>query len=318
MPEPLLISNSEIQTFKDCRRRWYLTYYRELGLKRRGAKAVGARELGSRVHVALHALYADGSNPLDVLDQIYAQDISEYPEQMIELQKEQQLAKIMVEGFLVWREDEGIDEGMELIAAETVIEVASPIENVRLRGKLDQRWHRKRDGVKLFRDWKTVADMATPAMLLPMDEQFKFYMMLEQLHAREQGKDRQQWKTAGGQYAMLRKVKRTAAAKPPFYDVVEVQHNDATMRSMYYRVLKVIEEIVATRAYLDDGDTEDRMQYAVPPRPSKDCKWKCDFFAVCPLMDDGSNWQGLLAEYYTHLDPHERYNAEDDGKEVTK
>src|SRR5690348_16272394 len=27
------ISNSEVQTFKDCRRRWWLAYYRKLGLK---------------------------------------------------------------------------------------------------------------------------------------------------------------------------------------------------------------------------------------------------------------------------------------------
>ena len=106
---------------------------------------------------------------------------------------------------------------------------------------------------------------------------------------------------------MLRKVKRTAAAKPPFYKQIEVHHNLEELRSIWYRVIRVIEEIVTTRQELDAGGDH---RYVVPPRPSKDCTWKCPFFAVCPLFDDGSNVEGMLDEYYTHLDPHERYNAE--------
>ncbi len=32
--EPYKVSNSEIQTFKDCRRKWYFNYYRQLSPKK--------------------------------------------------------------------------------------------------------------------------------------------------------------------------------------------------------------------------------------------------------------------------------------------
>jgi len=33
--EPYVLSNSEIQVFKDCRRKWWLNYYRRLHCKAR-------------------------------------------------------------------------------------------------------------------------------------------------------------------------------------------------------------------------------------------------------------------------------------------
>lgn len=317
---PLTLSNSEIQTWKDCPRKWYLTYYRELGLKRENGEATGARSLGTRVHVALHAMYVEGANPVTVLNDIYAEDIAFFtqagrPEaEIIDLKKEQDLAKAMVEGFIDWLREEGIDEEYELVGAETVLQVESGVKNVFLRGKLDQRWVRKSDGARLFRDFKTVADLSRPRKKLPIDEQMRFYHLLEYLDALQRTGHAPQWATDGGLYTMLRKVKRTATAKPPFYDQVEVSHNTEELRSMWLRVQKVIREIIEGRTALDEGGDH---RYWMRPRPSDDCSWRCDFYPVCPMMDDGSNWEGLLKEYYAHVDPHERYKAQDEGKEVT-
>lgn len=316
--DPLRVSNSEIQTWKDCRRRWYLTYYRELGIKRSADSPVGARQLGTRIHIALCALYEDHADPVKVVNEVYAEDekiFGDDPAKIEDLRKEQDLAKAMLEGYVQWLQDEGPDQDIELVAAETVIEVPSGIKGVTLRGKLDQRVVRKSDSARLFLDHKTVGDLTTPARTLPLDEQMKFYHLLEKLDAMYKTGGDPAWRTDGGLYNMLRKVKRTATAKPPFYGRVEVRHNDAVMRSTWARVHKVIEEIVTTREALDAGADH---QYMVPPRPSRDCTWKCDFFSVCPMMDDGSNVEGLLNEYFTHVDPHERYTAEDEGKEVTR
>lgn len=318
--DPLTISNSEIQTFKGCRRKWYLVYFLELGLKRTETSAVGPRELGTRVHVALHAMYAASANPITVIDEIYSNDIGTLrdegrEEQIADLQKEWDLARAMLEGYVQWLADEGADDGIEVVAAETVIEVPSDIKGVHLRGKLDQRVVRKQDGAKLFLDHKTVGDFTTPPKTLPMDEQMKFYHLLEKLDALHKTGGEPQWRTDGGLYNMLRKVKRSATAKPPFYMRLEVHHNDTELRNMWIRVHKIIEEIVHTRQALAMGADH---QYMVPPRPSRDCTWSCDFFAVCPLMDDGSDWQGLLNEYYAHVDPHERYKAQDEGREVSE
>jgi RecB family exonuclease len=317
----LTISNSEIQCWKNCPRQWYLAYYLELGLKREDGEATGARSLGSRIHVALHMMYVEGANPITVLDEIYAEDVKFFQEagrpetEIIDLKKEQDLAHAMIEGFLDWLSQEGIDEEYELVGAETVVQVESGIENVFLRGKLDQRWVRKSDGARLFRDFKTVGDFIRPRKLLPLDEQMKFYHLLEFLDALQRTGKGPQWATDGGLYTMLRKVKRTATAKPPFYDQVEISHNTEELRSMWLRVQKVIREIIETRLALDEGGDH---RYWARPRPSDKCTWGCDFLPVCPMMDDGSNWKGLLKEYYTHIDPHERYRAQDEGREVTE
>jgi len=51
----LKIANSELQTFKRCKRKWWLSYYRRLHLRREG---VGALSIGNMVHAPLEAYYA--------------------------------------------------------------------------------------------------------------------------------------------------------------------------------------------------------------------------------------------------------------------
>jgi len=267
-------------------------------------------------------LYSRDENPQTILDDLYAADIAEmrtWPgmtdERIVELQKEQALATVMLEGFMEWREENGIDAGLEVVATEQVVTVELPqVPGVNLRGKMDQRVHRKVDGARLFRDWKTVGNLSDPPKLLPLDEQMKFYHLLEYLESLSKTGEGPQWRTDGALYTMLRKVKRTTTAKPPFYDQIEVHHNMAELRSMWHRVVRICQEIVQHRQALDSGMDH---QFVVPPRPSRDCIWKCDFFAVCPMFDDGSRVEGLLSEYYGHIDPHERYNADDAGKAVS-
>jgi len=310
------ISNSEIQTWKSCRREWWLTYYRELGIKRDLDKPIGPRQLGTKIHIALCAYYAEHRNPVEVVNELYLEDktrLAEDPVVVADLGKEQDLAKAMLEGYVEWVKEEGADDDIELVAAETVIEVPVPNihPDVMLRGKLDQRVVRKIDGARLFLDHKSVGDLTTPQRMLPLDEQMKFYHLLEKLDSLYKTGEEPPWRTDGGLYNMLRKVKRTASAKPPFYGRAEVHHNQQVLQTMWMRVSKVIIEIMHAREALDAGGEH---HYVVPPRPSRDCTWKCDFFAVCAMFDDGSNVEGLLHEYYTHVDPHERYNIEDEGK----
>ena len=72
MTEPIRISNSEIQTFKDCRRRWWLSYYRRLQPKTQ--QMTGALALGSRVHEALDMYYGKGIPLLDAHAELVAKD----------------------------------------------------------------------------------------------------------------------------------------------------------------------------------------------------------------------------------------------------
>jgi RecB family exonuclease len=318
------VSNSELQTWIDCHRRWYLQYYRELGPRKTEAALTGALSLGTKIHTALERLYANGEDPLEVWDEIHSKAVHdlltrEYTHGFIDqdqrkkLQQERELGAAMLEGFVAWVEETGLDEGYHLAGAEVVVEVASGIEGVRLRGKLDQRVYREIDGARLFRDWKTAASLTDGPKMLPLDEQMKYYMMLERLDALARTGDEPPEPTQGGLYTMLKKVKRTGTAKPPFYDQVEIHHNRLELESMWLRTHKRLKEILEARAELDKGGDQ---RYWVYPRPSRDCSWKCPFLAVCPIMDDSKpeTWNALLEAHYVKTDPYERY-MEDERKE---
>lgn len=321
--KPLTISNSELQVFKSCRRKWWLTYYRELGLRHDKKNAYGPAQLGTRIHFALEMMYRADENPIEVINESYAEDIQYLEENggsddaIMKLRKEQDLARAMIEGYIDWVRDEAIDEGMTYIESEAVVQVDSAVPGVKLRGKLDQVWERKSDGARLFRDFKTVPNFSGPKDMLEMDEQMKFYHLLEYLYSIQETGKEPVWRTDGALYTMLRKVKRTAAAKPPFYEQISASHNMAELKTMYVRVTVVVEEIVAARLKMAEMEKMedlpvDAHHYVFPPRPSRDCSWSCDFVAVCPMFDDGSNAEGFIKEYYERIDPHERYTKKEE------
>lgn len=315
--EPLRISNSELQTWKECHRKWYLGYYRGLRMNGDTAEAHGPRSLGTRVHACLEHYYTSEEPVLEFLKKIY-DDTATWllangrPYDIEGIWKEYDLAHAMMTGYIEWVEENAIDEGIDVVAAEDVVEVSTPIPGVNIRGKMDQRVVRKSDGVRLFRDFKTVGNLTSPTKMLHMDEQMKFYHLLEFLDSLEKTGGEPQWRTDGALYTMLRKTKRTEKANPPFFGQVEVRHNRDTIRSMWIRVMRELEEIFDAHVALDAGSDHHYIAY---PRPNGDCSWKCDFFPVCPMFDDGSNADGMLGAYYYVGDPDERYNKEDKGDE---
>jgi CRISPR/Cas system-associated exonuclease Cas4 (RecB family) len=100
---PVRISNSEIQTFKDCRRKWWLTYYRRL--KPKNANMTGALALGSRIHEALDMYYSQDIPLLEAHAQLLEKDrqiLIESFSDVSELESEGELGRIMLEGYLQW------------------------------------------------------------------------------------------------------------------------------------------------------------------------------------------------------------------------
>lgn len=304
MKNPLYISNSQIQTFKDCQRKWYLQYYRELGPKR--PDIAGPLGLGTKVHIVLETIYMTDDDPLEVLKALYEEDEQKvlampYPDdEMKKLGKERDLAFAIIEGFIQWREEEGIDADYEVISAEEVLQYEL-FPGVFLRGKVDNRLRRKSDGAVLFNDWKTTQTF-TDRWLLQLNEQMKMYHLLEMLISG--GKQH----TDGALYTMLRKVKRTAAAKPPFYMREEVRHNREELVNFYEATKEIAGRIVDAHRRLDAGED---MHTVAPPRPSRDCSWKCPFVLICPMFDDGSMVEYSIQEHFDHVDPDARYAEEE-------
>lgn len=302
------ISNSEIQTFKRCKRKWWLAYYRELKLKT--PDVTGPRALGTRIHLALSAFYSmEQVDPMEVLESTIEYDRKVLGEgndieALADLEKEADLARAMLEGYLQWIAETGADEGLEVIGNEEIVEVPFT-EGVVLVGKMDIRIRRLIDHARLFLDHKTVPNFTAPTKTLHLDEQMLFYHLLEYLSFLQDGVPADEVEyAAGGIYNMLRKVKRTVNANPPFYARVEVRHNIHELRSFYIRVFGEVAAIMELRATLDGGAEPRQVAY---PTPKGDCSWDCDFIAVCPMFDDGSAAEELLESYYEHGDPHEHY-----------
>ncbi len=216
----------------------------------------------------------------------------------------------MVEGYVRWLEETGADSELRVIASETPVSADLELDvngvtwPVRAIGLLDTRVHRVTDGKRLFLDHKTVGDLSTPAITLPQNEQMLQYHLIEWLNTPvgEASCD-------GALYNMIKRVKRSARAHPPFYDRIEVHHNVRELESYKRRMLGATRDILTTADALARGADHRDVAY---PTPKSDCRWDCDFFAVCNLLDDGSpGIDDMLNTLYTRADPRDRYEVKD-------
>jgi RecB family exonuclease len=300
-PEPIQISNSSIQTFKRCRRKWWFTYVRQLQPATK--RYTGPLALGSRVHRALEQKYGYGKDLLKAHARLVEMDRAEMEMDLIdisELDAEAELGRIMLEGYEEWVADNGLDAYLEVVSAEEKLELPLMDGQVNLVGKLDIRFRRKTDGVRLFGDFKTSANFSDLTRIAHMDEQQLLYHILETQQPAEERCD-------GGMFRMLKKVKRSASAKPPFYEQMEVRHNVFTLRSFWIRLHGVLNDMVTAQRALEAGADPMFIAY---PTPRRDCNFDCPFFAVCPMTDDGSAAESAIEMAYRVGSPFEHYEVE--------
>lgn len=310
-------TNSEIETYKRCKRKWFLGYVMRYA---KPPKLWGARQRGSLSHSSLDLYYSTGDDPLDFirseqvrLRQEYLGSMMEFEEGMAEegvreIDKMCDLVLAMVEGYIEHVTTEGLDLDYELIETEQERSVSLDkyVPGTALLGKLDAKFRRLSDGFRVFFDHKTVGDLTQFPRWAHMSPQMLMYEMIEYLLLNE---DDEEGLVDAGVYNMLRTVKRTARAKPPFYDRYEVRHNIHQLRSFFRQTVALIQEMERVRVTV----SPDNHQSLCPPTPSQDCTWSCDFFSVCSLTDDGGDWQGLLDEAYQQQDPLARYTFVEKG-----
>lgn len=306
------IPKSRRSRYKDCRRKWWLSYYRNLEPIRE--KKTGALALGTRIHAALDLHYATGQDLLEAHSELFDKDrqaILEFDGFTEEIDKEGELGRLMLEGYLDWAAEEGIDSDLTMISTEEVIKMPLMDGRVILKGKIDMRVRRKSDGVRMFRDFKTVGTSFNQYMATAqLNEQILTYMLLEQHQNTLMGEDE---RSEGGIFTLLRKVKRGATAKPPFYEQHEVHHNIFTLRSFWARLHGELNDLMAVKDALDAGANPLQVAY---PRPSNDCTWKCPFFQICPMFDDGSAVEEAISNNYQVHDPYDYYMSEEEKKGI--
>lgn len=264
----------------------------------------GPLAMGTRIHAALEEHYVNGTPLLVAHANLVSADeaalLAEY-RVTDALESEADLGRIMLEGYLEWVEETGIDSDLEFVSAEEIIGMPMFDGAVELQGKLDMRVKRLSDGARLFRDWKTVGgSLSEFANQLSMNEQNLTYMLLEMMKEGEENR------SDGGIFTLFKKVRRTSKAQPPFYDQIEVRHNIFTLRSFWDRIHGVVSDMMAVRKALDAGEKHTLVAY---PNPSRDCKWKCQFASICTMFDDGSSAEHALTDMFEEADPYEYYGS---------
>ena len=299
MTEPYRFSNSEKQTFKDCRRRWWLTYYR--GLKPKSEKPHGPLVLGTRVHEALDRHFKSGDDLMDIYRDLTAAEraVIETEFELEKYNSEAELGRIMLEGFQEWAEEEGIYAKYEIISTEQVLEFPLLDGRAIFMGKVDLRVRRRADGAVLVVDYKTAQNITDITSWLDKNEQALSYMLLEEMNLGEDGVS-----TDGMIFRILRKTKRTERAKPPFYEDAEIRHNKTALRSFWTRLNGEARDLLAVKEALDAGESH---LYHAYPTPSRDCSWKCPFVQICPMFDDGSDVEAAISARYNEGDPYDYY-----------
>lgn len=308
------VTNSEIQCFKRCKRKWWLAYYRQLQPVRE--ESTGVRRLGTRLHEALAERYSSrGKDPIQVFTDGFTADLA-YAKETFDgeleksLLKDRDLGRIMLEGYLEWIASEGMDMDLTVVADEDdiAVPVAPDFKDdhgrvIHLLGKIDVRLRRHVDGAVGFIDHKSVGSFEQALKTLHMDEQMQMYITLERL-SQPAGTH-----VAGAWYNMLRRVKRTATAKPPFYHREFITFNQKQLDSFFMRTVNCIIDIMTLEHRLQiEGADPVTLCY---PSPKADCSWSCDFFLACPMFDDGSAAERFVGVAFHEGDPIARYRSEE-------
>lgn len=295
--QPRKISQSELIEYRDCRRKWYL--HQVLGLSKKHKS--GALALGTNVHEALQIYYTPGGTKeaalarFDAVYETLKTDASEY--EIEDVLKDEKLGRIMLEGYFEWAEETGIDAHLEIIEVEAEIEYPMEVDGtpILLVGKRDLIGKNALTDTNKLVDHKTCQNFNDNMM--DLNEQARMYLLLQRLVGSTVVQE--------VLWNKLRKVMRTARAKPPFYQREELYISEDELRRFYVRVVGIIKDILATEAKLAAG--EDHLEVCYP-RPSADCAWKCPFRKVCPLMDsDPDAANQMLSDMFEVEDPYERY-----------
>jgi hypothetical protein len=327
-------SNSEFQTFKRCRRKWWLGWFRRLKPLVEGR--TGSGPLGTKVHRSLAPLYVPADHvheglldpagnqyvgPIDPRETVerlireeraavieaWAHDPQQADGELSELDKQNDYVRAMVDGYMAWLEQTGADSDFEVLGSEVPVTLeVSPGRS--LVARLDARVRRISDGIRFFIDHKTCANFPDLQRSLKASEQMPTYLIIERATAALEGE-----RTHGAIFNGLRKVKRTVNAKPPFFDRFDKTYNEHELESQWVRIHGQIRDIEEVEVRIGRGEDP---RYAAYPNKTRDCHWQCEFYPVCDMFDDGSRAEDMLGAIYQVGDSLDRYPELTGGRDM--
>ena len=145
-------------------------------------------------------------------------------------------------------------------------------------------------------DHKTVMSFKQTIDLLPINPQFQFYAMLYNICG-----ELYNWTPIHDvEVNMLRRVKRSARAKPPFYERQRTYYNKAQLESTTQKIIGQLIEFILIEKELNQ-DSSSHISTIIP-NPTTDCSWDCAYVTPCKMIDDGSRAMDYIEETYDKID----------------
>lgn len=302
------VSHSEMSTFKECKRKWYLQYYRKL--RRRREPLSKPRDTGILVHAALHNFYKMGGMQGEAAEGMMfdylaaARDTDmlkvETEAERKDIQDVHDTAMILCRGYLEWLAETGADIGYTFDQSEQELRAPSPVEGVELMGVVDLGGTHVQSGDMFVMDTKVTNSFETMLKTLHIMEQAPTYAVLAKINDPDPDRGfRVVWN-------MIKRNKQTQKAKPPFYQRYELAINMDQLRQFYLQLQGQIEEMLRLEGLLNAGESHIKVAY---PTPTSDCSWKCPYFSVCGAMNDvtRNDVDFLVNAYFTT--PEQREDA---------
>lgn len=260
--EEMPLTNGELSAFRRCRRKWHIKY--RLGLDS-SAPPSDAISTGLAVHELLSRYYS-GETLCGGSD----------------------LASIMVSGYIEWVESCGLDSRITDVVTEKSLK-AKLSENIWLMSRPDLYFNV--DGNPVMVDFKTVNSINQFAEGGVRDTQPLHYAAVHYLLTGS---------VPSFSYRLLRRVRRTSTAMPPFYGVTDVYHNEQDVMQYIERVRAQVRDMCQVNwrssqvAYMSVG---------AYPTPAYDCAWSCPFSAICPNLDKHGHSIDRLLSSLVDSDP---------------
>jgi hypothetical protein len=258
-----------------------LTYHVSLRRKLRDVRY--PLTVGNLVHGALEVFYlaggihGDGSEDLarEFLKDKRADDLAECAaEHEKVIIKSHKTAEACLDSYLHWLEETGIDNEIEIIGTEDKISLDGILDGCILNGRIDLLARCKVTGDIIVIDFKLVQSISDKIRMLHLDQQAKAYALLAH---HKYGKPVKVY------FRIVKINQRSATVKGPQEENYIIHLNPAQLDVYRKQLGGMFHDILEAQDRLNNDADHQEVAY---PSPSDSCSWKCEFFPVCPMLDD--------------------------------
>lgn len=313
------VRNSESELWRQCRLKWYLSYYRGF----LSAGVVPNFWLGTFVHYVLSEWHLGNvTDPEHLFWWITEEWFAEHQSETIvlsgeeldfdeyeELYKYQAMGMAMVSGYVEWA-NRPENQDFDVIDSELAYFVPMKDNDGRpftIVARFDLLIENS-EGIRV-RDFKTAKDFRDKKSVHTYNQFRRYPWLIKVAHP--------EWEDeiAGAEWVGLRKIIPSGRSKPPYYDRQPIDLTPEELDQTGREMVAEVTEMLRTEQWLDDDGP---VRSVIYPNPTFDCTWKCEYFknGLCRTWRAGQDVTEAGKIHGTWgNDPYAEYK-EDDTKSV--